>query len=87
MSKDGSNLSIIKCYAWDPWEDGNATLIIVQEFDGKYEREIYKIRPDGTIIYTIGLLEKDPGYRYPVCIGHFDAAVETGISGTLKRIF
>lgn len=85
MSKDGSDLPIIKCYAWDPWEDGNSTLIIVQEFDGKYEREMYKIRPDGEIIWTIGLSEKDSGYRYPVCIGHFEVAASHGT--TMKRIF
>lgn len=85
MSKDDANLPIIKCYAWRAWGDGRETLIIIQEFDDKYEREIYRIRPDGEIIWTIGLPEIDPGYRYPVCIGHFDATTKE--SGDLKRIF
>lgn len=86
MSKNGTNLPIIKCYAWDAWNDGSVTYTFIQEFDGKYEREIYRIRPDGEFIYTIGLPEIDPSYRYPVCIGHFDAA--TNASGpNFKRIF
>lgn len=85
MIEDGSNLPIIKCYAWRPWGNGEETLIIIQEFDGKYEREIYRIKPDGEIIHTISLPELHSSYRYPVCIGHFDAAAKEGTG--LTRIF